>query len=167
MEADVAGLIGAGRHERSVDRLNYPNGYRDCCRDTRLGSLQLRVPKLRQGSYFPPFLAPRKTAEKVLVTAIQELGSAVFQPGASTSWCRRWASPASQRATVSKLCKDIDEQVELPSDPLQTGIHRSPKAMQKAPSQLIVAARAQASRRCQTQALLSGKPLSSASVSVP
>ena len=57
---------------------------------------------------------------------------------------------------------------ELPSDPLQTGTHRSPKlAMQKAPSQFIVAARAQASRRCQTQALLSGKPLSSASVSVP
>ena len=57
---------------------------------------------------------------------------------------------------------------ELPSDPLQTGTHRSPKlAMQKAPSQFIVAARAQASRRCETQALLSGKPLSSASVSVP
>ena len=65
---------------------------------------------------------------------------------------------------------------ELPSDPLQTGPHRSPKlAMQKAPSQFIVAARAQASKpapglnrgRCETQALLSGKPLSSASVSVP
>ena len=56
---------------------------------------------------------------------------------------------------------------ELPSDPLQTGTHRSPKAMQKAPSQFIVAARTQTSRRCETQALLSGKPLSSATVSVP
>jgi hypothetical protein len=56
MEADVEGLIGAGRHERSADRLNYRNGYREHSLDTRLGSLQLRIPKLRQGSYFPPFL---------------------------------------------------------------------------------------------------------------
>jgi len=56
--------IGAGRHERSADRLNYRNGYRERSLDTRLGSLQLRIPKLRQGSYFPPFLEPRKTAEK-------------------------------------------------------------------------------------------------------
>src|ERR1700737_1848618 len=68
MEADVEGLIGAGRHERTGDRLNYRNGYRERSLDTRLGSLQLRIPKLRQGSYFPPFLEPRKTAEKALVT---------------------------------------------------------------------------------------------------
>ena len=49
MEADVEGLIGAGRHERSADRLNYRNGYRERSLDTRLGSLQLRIPKLRQG----------------------------------------------------------------------------------------------------------------------
>ena len=72
MEADVEGLIGAGRHERTGDRLNYRNGYRERSLDTRLGSLQLRIPKLRQGSYFPPFLEPRKTAEKALVTVIQE-----------------------------------------------------------------------------------------------
>jgi transposase-like protein len=72
MEADVEGLIGAGRYERSAERLNYRNGYRERSLDTRLGSLQLRIPKLRQGSYFPPFLEPRKTAEKALVTVIQE-----------------------------------------------------------------------------------------------
>jgi len=72
MEADVEGLIGAGRHERSADRLNYRNGYRDRSLDTRLGPLSLRIPKLRQGSYFPPFLEPRKTAEKALVTVIRE-----------------------------------------------------------------------------------------------
>jgi len=72
MEADVEGLIGASRHERSAERLNYRNGYRERSLDTRLGSLQLRIPKLRQGSYFPPFLEPRKTAEKALVTVIQE-----------------------------------------------------------------------------------------------
>ena len=72
MEADVEGRIRAGRHERSADRLNYRNGYRDRSFDTRLGPLSLRIPKLRQGSYFPPFLEPRKTAEKALVTVIQE-----------------------------------------------------------------------------------------------
>src|SRR5205823_1795950 len=72
MESDVEGLIGAGRHERSGDRLNYRNGYRDRSLDTRLGPLNLRIPKLRQGSYFPPFLEPRKTAEKALVMVIQE-----------------------------------------------------------------------------------------------
>ena len=72
METDVEGLIGAGRHERSADRLNYRNGYRERTLDSRLGQLQLRVPKLRQGSYFPPFLEPRKMSEKALVAVIQE-----------------------------------------------------------------------------------------------
>ena len=72
METDVEGLIGAGRHERSGERTTYRNGYRDRTLDTRLGSLQLRIPKLRQGSYFPPFLEPRKTSEKALVAVIQE-----------------------------------------------------------------------------------------------
>jgi putative transposase len=72
METDVEGLIGAARHERSADRLNYRNGYRDRTFETRLGPLSLRIPKLRQGSYFPPFLEPRKTAEKALVAVIQE-----------------------------------------------------------------------------------------------
>ena len=56
MEADVEGKIGAGRHERSGERITYRNGYRDRSLDTRLGERQLRIPKLRQGSYFPPFL---------------------------------------------------------------------------------------------------------------
>ena len=64
MEADVDGLIGASRHERSPERVSYRNGYRDRSLDTRVGSLQLRIPKLRQGSYFPPFLEPRKTSER-------------------------------------------------------------------------------------------------------
>ena len=64
MEADVEGLIGAGRHERAADRLNWRNGYRDRTLDTRLGSLNLKIPKLRVGSYFPPFLEARKTTEK-------------------------------------------------------------------------------------------------------
>ena len=54
METDVEGVIGAGRHERSAERLNWRNGYRERTLDTRLGSLNLKIPKLRQGSYFPP-----------------------------------------------------------------------------------------------------------------
>ena len=64
MESDVEGLVGAGRHERSTDRLNYRNGYRDRTLDTRLGTLALRVPKLRQGSYFPPHAASNATRER-------------------------------------------------------------------------------------------------------
>jgi transposase-like protein len=56
---DVEGLIGAGRHRRTGERLNWRNGVRDRTRDTRLGALHLRIPKLRQGSSFPPFLEPR------------------------------------------------------------------------------------------------------------
>src|SRR5437762_6589668 len=82
MESDVEGLIGAGRHERSGDRLNYRNGYRDRNLDTRLGPLNLRIPKLRQGSYFPPVLEPRKTAEKALLMVIQEAWIGVL-------WTRR------------------------------------------------------------------------------
>jgi transposase-like protein len=93
MEADVEGLIDAGRHECTADRVNYRNGYRERSLDTRLGSLELRIPKLRHGSYFPPFLEPRKTAEKALVTVIQK----AWIGGVSTNWCRRWASPASRR----------------------------------------------------------------------
>jgi putative transposase len=72
MEADVEGLIGAGRYERNGERTTWRNGHRDRVLDTRLGSLQLRIPKLRQGSYFPPFLEARKVSEKALVAVIQE-----------------------------------------------------------------------------------------------
>src|SRR6266403_4910616 len=76
MESDVEGMIGAGRYERSGERTTWRttwrNGYRDRTLDTRLGSLQLRIPKLRQGSYFPPFLEARKSSEKALIAVIQE-----------------------------------------------------------------------------------------------
>jgi transposase-like protein len=72
MEADVDGLIGAGRHERSGERATWRNGYRDRTLDTRLGTLNLKIPKLRTGSYFPGFLEPRKMVEKALVAVIQE-----------------------------------------------------------------------------------------------
>ena len=70
MEHHVEGLVEAGRYERCDGRLTWRNGYRDRELKTRLGVLKLRVPKLRQGSYFPGFLKPRRTSEKALVVVI-------------------------------------------------------------------------------------------------
>src|SRR3712207_3633108 len=111
MEADAEGLIGAGRHERSTDRLNYRNGYRDRTLDTRLGSLQLRIPKLRQGSYFPPFLEPRKASEKALVAVIQEACVGGVLTRRVDDLVQAMGLSGIGKSTVSKLCKDIDERV--------------------------------------------------------
>src|SRR6476660_3644318 len=111
MESDVEGLIGAGRHERSGDRLNYRNGYRDRTLDTRLGPLSLRIPKLRQGSYFPPFLEPRKTAEKALVTVIQEAWIGGVSTRRVDDLVQAMGLSGISKSQVSKLCKDIDERV--------------------------------------------------------
>ena len=111
MEADVEGLIGASRHERTTERLNYRNGFRDRALDTRLGTLQLRVPKLRQGSYFPPFLEPRKTTEKALVAVIQEAWIGGVSTRRVDELVQAMGLTGISKSTVSKLCKDIDERV--------------------------------------------------------
>jgi putative transposase len=111
MEADVEGLIGAGRHERTAERLTYRNGYRERALDTRLGTLQLRVPKLRQGSYFPPFLEPRKVSEKALVAVIQEAWIGGVSTRRVDELVQAMGLSGIGKSTVSKLCKDIDERV--------------------------------------------------------
>ena len=72
METDVEGMIGAGRYERSGERTTWRNRYCGRTLDSRLGSLQLRIPKLRQDSYFPPFLEARNSSEKALIAVVQE-----------------------------------------------------------------------------------------------
>ena len=111
MESDVEGLIGAARHERSAERLNYRNGYRDRTLDTRLGQLQLRIPKLRQGSYFPPFLEPRKMSEKALVAVIQEAWIAGVSTRRVDELVQAMGLSGISKSQVSKLCKEIDERV--------------------------------------------------------
>src|ERR1700712_31775 len=111
MESDVEGVIGAGRHERTTDRQTYRNGYRDRALDTRLGSLQLRIPKLRQGSYFPPFLEPRKTTEKALVAVIQEAWISGVSTRRVDELVQAMGLTGIGKSTVSKLCRDIDERV--------------------------------------------------------
>lgn len=111
MEADVDGLIGASRHERSTERVSYRNGYRDRSLDTRVGSLQLRIPKLRQGSYFPPFLEPRKTSERALVAVIQEAWIGGISTRRVDDLVQAMGLSGISKSQVSKLCKDIDERV--------------------------------------------------------
>lgn len=72
MESDVGGLCGAGFDVKSPDRTNSRNGYRDRLWQTRAGDVDLKIPELRQGSYFPGCLEPRRTAEKAMVAVIQE-----------------------------------------------------------------------------------------------
>jgi transposase-like protein len=111
MEHDVEGLVGAGRYERGDGRLTYRNGYRDRELRTRLGALNLRVPKLRQGSYFPGFLEPRRTSEKALVAVIQEAWIGGVSTRRVDELAQAMGLSGISKSTVSKLCKDIDERV--------------------------------------------------------
>ena len=111
MEADVEGLIGAARHERTAERSTHRNGYRDRALDTRLGTLQLRIPKLRQGRDFPPFLEPRKASEKALVAVIQEAWVGGVSTRRVDDLVQAMGLAGIGKSTVSKLCKDIDERV--------------------------------------------------------
>ena len=73
MEAEVSELVGAGRGERAPEeRLTHRNGYRSRAWSTRVGELELAIPKLRRGSYFPGFLQPRRRSEQALVSVVQQ-----------------------------------------------------------------------------------------------
>ncbi|MBA4773329.1 MAG: transposase, partial [Sphingomonas sp.] len=106
MEADVDGVIGAGRHERSGDRTTWRNGYRERSLDTRLGTLNLKIPKLRTGAYFPGFLEPRKTVEKALVSVIQEAWIAGVSTRRVDELVQAMGMTGISKSSVSKLCKD-------------------------------------------------------------
>jgi putative transposase len=111
MEADVEGVIGAARYERSGERATYRNGYRERALDTRLGTLNLKIPKLRSGAYFPGFLEPRRTVEKALVAVIQEAWIAGVSTRRVDDLVQAMGLSGISKSSVSKLCKDIDERV--------------------------------------------------------
>jgi hypothetical protein len=111
MESDVEGLIGAGLYERSGERTTWRNGYRDRTLDARLGALQLRIPKLRQGSYFPPFLEARKSSERVLIAVIQEAWISGVSTRRVDDLVQAMGLSGISNSQVSKLCKEIDERV--------------------------------------------------------
>src|SRR5689334_20431637 len=111
MEADVEGVIGAARYERSGERTTWRNGYRERTLDTRLGQLNLKIPKLRTGSYFPPFLEARKTAERALVAVIQEAWIGGISTRRVDDLVQAMGLSGISKSQVSKLCKEIDERV--------------------------------------------------------
>jgi len=114
MEAEIAELAGAARYERSPERAAQRNGYRQRGWDTRVGSLELALPRLRSGSYFPSFLEPRRRSEQALVAVVAE----AYVNGVSTRKVERLVAQlgveSMSRSTVSRLCKTLPQ------------IHRSP-----------------------------------------
>ena len=92
MELEVEAKTGAGHGQRSPDRKVQRNGYRDRIWETRAGTVELHIPKLRKGSYFPVFLEPRRMAEKALTAVIEgKPMSRGYRPAQSMIWSRRWA----------------------------------------------------------------------------
>ncbi len=111
MALDVDRLCGAEAHERTAERGNYRNGYRDRAWQTCAGALDVRIPKLRKGSYFPEFLEPRRAAEKALRAVIQE----AYIQGLSTrcvdDLVKAMGMTSISKSQVSRLCAEIDERV--------------------------------------------------------
>ena len=112
MEVEVSELIGAERGERApAERLTQRNGYRSRRWDTRAGELELAIPKLRRGSYFPSFLEPRRRSEQALVAVVQE----AYVAGVSTRKVDQLVESLGLRISkseVSRICQGLDEQVE-------------------------------------------------------
>jgi transposase-like protein len=111
MELEVESLTGAGHGERDPNRINHRNDYRDRVWETRAGTVELRIPKLRKGSYFPGFLEPRRMAEKALTAVIQE----AYVQGVSTrsvdDLVKAMGMTGISKSQVSRLCGEIDDKI--------------------------------------------------------
>jgi putative transposase len=112
MEVEVSELIGAEHGERRpADRATHRNGYRSRRWDTRAGEIELQIPKIRQGSYFPSFLAPRKRSEQALLSVVQQ----AYVCGVSTRRVDQLVESLGlrvSRSEVSRICAGLDEQVQ-------------------------------------------------------
>ena len=112
MEAEVNGIVGAEKNEHSEKRTSYRSGYRARRLDTRMGTMYLMVPKLRQGGYIPFFVTERKRSEAALIQVVQE----AFVQGVSTRKIDKLAKSLGieniSRSQVSEMTKGLNEQVE-------------------------------------------------------
>lgn len=108
MELEVSQQIGADRYQRSDDRQTYRNGYRERNWQTRVGDIPLSIPKLREGTYFPGFLEPRRRAEKALLAVIQT----AYVEGVSTrrvdDLVQAMGLTGIDKSAVSRICKELD-----------------------------------------------------------
>jgi putative transposase len=112
MEMEVEEHIGAARHERSSGRIGQRNGYRQRLWDTRVGAVELKVPRVRDSSYFPSLLEPRRRAERALSAVVQE----AYVHGVSTrkvdELVKALGMGGISKSRVSELCEELDEEVE-------------------------------------------------------
>jgi putative transposase len=124
METEVAGLIGAERHERTSDRTAYRNGTRLRTWDTRMGTIELAIPKVRPGTYFPSLLQPRRRAEHALLAVVQE----AYVHGVSTrkvdDLMRALGLDGISKSEVSRICGELDTAVAAFRMRPLTGEHR-------------------------------------------
>ena len=111
MDMEVESLTGAAHGERTPTRVNHRNGYRERTWETRAGTVDLEIPRLRKGSYFPGFLEPRRASEKALTAVIQE----AYVHGVSTrsvdDLVKAMGMTGISKSQVSRLCAEIDERV--------------------------------------------------------
>ena len=112
MELETETLCGASHGERSAERRNHRNGYRDRDWETRAGTVELRIPKLRKGSYFPSFLEPRRVAEKALTAVIQEAYVQGVSTRAVDELVKAMGMTGISKSQVSRLCEEIDDRVK-------------------------------------------------------
>jgi|TARA_Y100000310_G_C20592804_1_gene768959 transposase-like protein len=112
MEMEVSHHLGAERYQRVAGRNGQRNGYRDRTWDTRVGTIDLHVPRVRDGTYFPSLLEPRRRAERALVAVVQE----AYIQGVSTrrvdDLVRALGMEGISKSQVSRMCQDLDEEVE-------------------------------------------------------
>ncbi len=111
MDAEVELVTGAAKGARTALRETHRNGYRDRDWDTRAGRIELAIPKLRKGSYFPSFLEPRRTAEKALVAVIQEAYVHGVSTRAVDDLVKAMGAGGMSKSQVSRLCAEIDVRV--------------------------------------------------------
>ena len=112
MEVEVSQHLGAERHERTAERSGQRNGYREREWDTRVGTIGLRVPRVRDGSYFPAMLEPRKRAEQALVAVVREAYVAGVSTRKVDGLVQALGLDGISKSQVSRLCQSLDEEVE-------------------------------------------------------